>query len=396
MRSALVALGIAAVALVANETVMQPTAQDRVAFVLVFGGGALLAVVAGTLVRRVTRRLGSIRTKVMLMSLTAVALVAIVVGVAALLMFLSPHDLRVVLIALLMAGGLGMVLSTSLATTLSRDLDALRATAQAVGAGDFRPRVASGRRDELGEAARAFDAMTAQLAKATADRDQAEAARKSFLAAISHDLRTPLTAMRVAVEALEDGIAPDPERYLRSLSKDVDALSRLVDDVFLLSRIEAGKLDMAVEPVDVAELVDEAMEAMQPVADHNQVQLQFRQSGSTMVNGGSDELGRVVRNLLDNAIRFAPAGSAVDVSVGCDNGSVKVSVADQGPGFPDAFRADAVRDFTRADTARARSHGGAGLGLAIARGLVGAHGGSLRLGGGPGGVVTVALPATPE
>ena len=104
----------------------------------------------------------------------------------------------------------------------------------------------------------------------------------------------------------------------------------------------------------------------------------------------------MVRNLLDNAIRWAPEGSLVDVSVGRDNGSVNVSVADEGPGFPTAFRPEAVREFTRADSARTRSHGGAGLGLAIAGGLIRAHGGSLQLGAGPGGVVSFAIPVTGE
>jgi signal transduction histidine kinase len=104
-------------------------------------------------------------------------------------------------------------------------------------------------------------------------------------------------------------------------------------------------------------------------------------------------LGRVVRNLLENAIRYAPAGSAVDVSVGRDNGHVRVSVGDQGPGFPDELRRDAARHFARADAARSRAHGGAGLGLTIAGGLIEAHGGSLRIGMGPGGRVTFAIPA---
>ncbi len=395
MRVVLGTLGIAIGALIATEAVMQPTARDRVAFVLIFGGAALFAVAAARSLGRLTARLRSIRTRVLVISLSAITLVVVVVLAAAFLMFLSPHDLRVVLIALLMAAGLGIVLSTSMTNTLSRDLEALRAIVQEVGAGDLTARVSTTRLDELGDLARTFDEMTNRLAGATAARERAEGARKTLLASLSHDLRTPLTAMRVAVEALEDGMAPDPERYLRSLSKDVDALARLVDDLFLLSRIDAGRLEMIVVAVDVAELVDEAIEAMQPVADRGRVRMQLQRSGATLVRGGPAELGRVVRNLLDNAIRFAPAGSLVDVSVGRDNGHVSVSVADQGPGFPLDFRADAAREFTRADAARARSHGGAGLGLAIVRGLVDAHGGSLELGAGPGGVVTFALPAHP-
>jgi len=394
MKAALAILAIAAGALLTIETVMQPTAGDRATFVLIFGGAALLSVVAGIALPRMTWRFRSLRTTVLLMSVSAALLVAVVVSVAASLMFLSSHDLRVVLIALAMSIAFGIVLSTAIANAFSRDLELLRATAQAVGAGKEDVSTSITRRDELGELARAFDAMTAQLAEATEARARTEAAQRSFLAAISHDLRTPLTAMRVALEALEDGMAPDPDRYLRSMSKDVEALSRLVDDVFLLSRIEAGRLDMESETVDIAELVDEAIEAMQPVADRSQVRLRLQRSGTSLARGGSAELGRVVRNLLDNAIRWTPEGSRVDVSVGRDNGSVTVSVSDEGPGFPPAFRPEALREFTRADVARARSHGGAGLGLAIARGLVSAHGGSLELGNGPGATVTFAIPAS--
>ncbi len=389
-------LAIAAGALFAIEAVMQPTAGDRMAFILIFGAAALVSVAAGIVLPRVTGRFRSLRTTVLVMSLSAAALVAVVITAAASLMFLSSHDLRVVLIALLMSVGFGIVLSTSITNTLSRDLEQLRTATLQVGAGQAGMTSSITRQDELGELARAFDAMTDQLADATAARARTDASRKSFLAAVSHDLRTPLTAIRVALDALQDDMAPDPDRYLRSMSKDVDALSRLVDDLFLLSRIEAGRLEMVQESVDVAELVDEAIEAMQPVADRSRVRLRLKHSGSSLVWGGSVELGRVVRNLLDNAIRWAPEGSLVDVSVGRDNGSVNVSVADEGPGFPTAFRPEAVREFTRADSARTRSHGGAGLGLAIAGGLIRAHGGSLQLGAGPGGVVSFAIPATGE
>lgn len=394
MKPALAILIITAGALLTMETVMHPTASDRVIFMLIFGGAALSSVVGGLFLPRLTWRFRSLRATVLLVSLAAAALVAVVVSVAASLMFLSSHDLQVVLIAVAMSTGFGIVLSTAIAGALSRDLDRLQFNIDRVGAGEEVETTALARRDELGRLARRFDAMAAKLSEATEARQRTEAAQRSFLAAISHDLRTPLTAMRVALEALEDDMAPDPERYLRSMSTDIDVLSHLVDDLFLLSRIEAGRLEMVPETVDVAELVDEAIEAMQPMADLGRVKLQLTRSGRPLAQGGPAELGRVVRNLLDNAIRWSPVGSHVDVAVGRENGSVRVSVTDQGPGFSAAFRSEAVREFTRADSARARSDGGAGLGLAIAHGLVAAHGGSLHLDEGPGGRVTFAIPAT--
>ena len=394
MRGVLAFVAVAAVALVSVEVGMQPTAADRLSFVGIVAGATLLAAATPRVLDPLIGRLRSLRSTVLVMTLATVGLVAIVVAASAGLMFLSPHDLRVVVIAVLLAVGLGVVLSASWTAGLRSDLRELQATAEGVGDGDLTVRTNSTRLDELGDLARSLDDMTQQLADAREDRERTDDARRAFLAAVSHDLRTPLTAMRVAIEALQDNMAPDPDRYLGSLVRDVDALSRLVDDLFLLSRIEAGRLEITAEPLDVAEVVDEAIEAMQPVADQGRVRLTLRRSGSTLVAGGPAELGRVVRNLLDNAIRHAPQESLVDVSVGRDNGSVTVSVVDEGPGFPGSFRPYALREFSRADAARSRSHGGAGLGLAIAKGLIDAHGGTLDLAAGPGGKVSFRLPAS--
>lgn len=393
MKAFLALVALAAAALVSVELGMQPTAADRAIFMGIVISATLLAVATPHLLDPLISRLRTLRAKVLVMTLATIALVAAVVAASASLMFFSPHDLRVVVIALLLAVGVGVVLSTSWTKALRRELLDLQSTAERVGDGDLTVRTNSTRQDELGQLARTFDSMTQQLAEANADRRRTEEARRALLAAVSHDLRTPLTAMRVAIEALEDGIAPDASRYHRALARDVDALSRLVDDLFLLSRIEAGRLEIRSEPVDVAELIDEAIEAMRPVADRGSIRLALHRSGSTVVAGGAAELGRVIRNLLDNAIRHAPSESRVDVTVGRDNGSVTVSVVDEGPGFPSHFRPFALREFTKADVARTRAHGGAGLGLAIAQGLIDAHGGRLTLGNGPGGLVRFALPA---
>ena len=394
MRAVLALVAIAAIALVAVEVGMQPTATDRLSFVGIVAGATLLAAATPVMLDPLIGRLRSLRSTVLVMTVATVGLVAAVVAASAGLMFLSPHDLRVVVIAVLLAVGLGVVLSTSWTAGLRSDLQQLQATAERVGAGDLTVRTNCTRSDELGDLARTLDDMTRQLAEAKGDQERSDQTRRAFLAAISHDLRTPLTAMRVALEALQDDMAPDPDHYLGSLVRDVDALSRLVDDLFLLSRIEAGRLEITAEPLDVAELVDEAIEALRPVADRSRVRLALRRSGSTLVAGGPAELGRVVRNLLDNAIRHAPRESRVDVTVGRDNGSVTVSVIDEGPGFPGSFVPYALREFSRADAARTRAHGGAGLGLAIASGLIDAHGGTLDLAAGPGGRVSFKLPAS--
>ena len=122
------------------------------------------------------------------------------------------------------------------------------------------------RADELGHVARALDELTARLDTLERERAGYEEERTAMLSSVGHDLRTPLAALRVAVEALADGVAPDPDRYLRSMRRDVEALSALVDDFFLLARIESGRLDLDPVAVDLAELADEAVEALAPVA----------------------------------------------------------------------------------------------------------------------------------
>jgi signal transduction histidine kinase len=191
---------------------------------------------------------------------------------------------------------------------------------------------------------------------------------------------------------LEDGLAPDPDRYLRSMRADLDAMSHLVDDLFLLATIEAGKLEIERERVDLAELADESIEALQPVAAGKGVELQLDATGSVPTEGGAAALGRVIRNLLHNAIRYSPQDAAVVVEVSNGAGANLV-VTDTGPGFPPAMVESAFDEFVTGDPARSRENGGAGLGLAIARGIVTAHGGDMWAEPGPGGKVGFRLPA---
>jgi two-component system sensor histidine kinase BaeS len=274
---------------------------------------------------------------------------------------------------------------------LGRDARRLEATVRRIDGGDRAVRTGVQRADELGHVARALDELTARLDLLERERAGYEAERTAMLSSVGHDLRTPLAALRVAVEAMDDGVAPDPERYLRSMRRDVEALSALVDDFFLLARIEAGRLDLRPTPVDLTEIADEAIEALTPVATSRDVTVALDAAARVHVRGNPTALGRVVRNLIDNAIRYAPEGSEVRVTVS-NNGNPSVHVVDHGPGFPDDFSEAAFGRFTRADTSRTRATGGVGLGLAIAQGLVEAHGGRIWIEAPPGGRVAFELP----
>jgi two-component system sensor histidine kinase BaeS len=390
MRFVIVLIAVVVAALAVTELTMQPSAADRTALLVIFGAIAGATGLASWLLPRVTNRFRTLRHTVLLVSMAAVAVVAVAVAVSAQLMFLSSHDLRLVVVAV----GLGVVLGVLLAATISRplaeDLGRLAGTARRVGEGDLSTQAGLDRPDEVGTVAVAMDGMIESLRAARLEREQAEVARRAFLAAIGHDLRTPLTSMQAAVEALQDGVVEDPDRYLRSMLADLELLSGLVEDLFLLAQIEAGKLEVRTEPVDLADLADEAVEAMAPVARRRGVEIDIDADHHITVLGGELELGRVIRNLLENAIRHAPDSSHVRVEVGNGGPNATVRIVDEGPGFPEDL--DVFESFAKGDAARTRSHGGAGLGLAIAKGLVEAHGGSIAIEPGPGGRVAFRLP----
>ena len=286
-----------------------------------------------------------------------IPVVAVALGAlgAANAMFVSAHDLSALVVVVAGAGTAGVLGGLTLATELARS----------------RARVA---------------AMT--------DRERAlERSRRELVAWVSHDLRTPIAGIRAMVEALDDEVVAEPadiRRYHQRLVAEADRLARLVDDLFELSRIEADALQLDIERVPLGELVSDAVGSATAVAQAKGVELDGRveapgsdAGGGPAVAGSARELTRVVRNLLDNAIRHTPAGGRVEVTVGCDERRGEVSVRDGCGGIPDADL-DRVFDLAyRGDAARTPAgsggSGGAGLGLAIARGLVDAHHGDIAV-----------------
>jgi signal transduction histidine kinase len=359
---------------------------------------ALCGLAAGTVaaafgLRLLNRRTRSLRRQVLAVTLAALAIGAVAAVLLARLMILDSKELARVAGVLAVTAVLAIVLVFLASVPLGRDVRRLETTVRRIEDGDRTVRTGIERADELGHVAKALDELTARLDALERERAGYEAERNAMLSSVGHDLRTPLAALRVAVDALADGVAPDPDRYVRSMRRDVEALAALVDDFFLLARIESGRLDLHPVPVDLTEVADEAVEALAPAAAATGVTLALDASTRVRVHGNPTALGRVVRNLIDNAIRHAPSGSVVRVAV-ASNGRPSVRVVDEGPGFPPDFGDEAFARFTRADASRNRATGGAGLGLAIARGLVEAHGGRIWIEAPPGGRVAFELPAT--
>jgi len=389
MRILGVAIGAIVLGIALFEIAMQPTGSDRIELLGILLAMVVVSALGAWLLPQWARRASTLRGTLVALIATALLIVIIGAGGAAQRMFLSTHDAELLIVVL----GLGLIAGLSFAVSVAKpwtdDLQKLASTAARIADGDLTARTQVHRADEVGMAATAVDAMAARLAALDAERLRDEEARRSFFASVSHDLRSPLAALQAAVEALQDGIAPDPARYLASIEHDVRILNQLVDDLFLLARIESGGFEYERVPVDLAEIADEAIEVLAPVSQRAGVHLRLDVDGSLLVSSGPQPIGRVIRNLLDNAIRYAPAGTEVTVTVGTP---ATVRVADEGPGFPPAFTEAAFDEFARSDAARSRTTGGAGLGLAIARALVEELGGQIWAEPGPGGVVTFTLP----
>jgi signal transduction histidine kinase len=319
------------------------------------------------------------------------ALVGGLIGAGA--MVLSGHDIWYALVVAASTGAASIVVGLRLARPLARDLDRVSNALRSVARGERSVRTGVVCAGEVGTLAGAVDELSRSLARAEIERRAADDERRSVVSALSHDLRTPLASLLVSVEALEDGVG-DTATHLRAVRGNVLALEALVGDLFLLARADSGSLELSRELLDLAELVDEAVEAVQPMASLTDVAVVAEApevSGPIVVAADHHAVGRVLRNVLDNAIRFSPPGGTVAVINRSDPDRARIQIIDEGSGFPPSFIPHAFERFTQADGARS-SPGAAGLGLAIARTLLSAHGGSIAIEPGPGGRVEIELP----
>jgi signal transduction histidine kinase len=272
---------------------------------------------------------------------------------------------------------------------------ALAAAAHRIAAGDLSQRISVASGDELGEMATAFNTMAAQL-------EQQHELRRRAMADIAHELRTPLSVLRIDLESIEDGLTEPTPQVVARLQDEVALLNRLVEDLRMLSLAEAGELHMDIEPLDVGELVQSTLERVNGAAREKGVALSADLSQPlSPVAGDRQRLTQVLLNLLSNALRHTPAGGQILVRARQTGGEVQVSVLDNGEGIPPAELPHVFERFYRADRARSREAGGTGLGLTIARSLVQAHGGRMWAESPPqaegqGSVFTFALPALRE
>ena len=358
------------------------------AAVWAIGGGALTWFATIPLHRR---SLGGLLASVVLTG--AVASIAAMIG-SDRAMYLQMHDLGVGVIVAVVAGLVAAATAALAATRLSRDNRALSDVVAQIGEGRVPPD--DGRRltAQLEQLRSELAAMARRLAESR-DRERAlEASRRELVAWVSHDLRTPLAGLRAMSEALEDGVADDPALYYKQIHASVDRLAGMVDDLFELSRIQAGAVSAAPERIGLDDLVSDCLAALDPLARARGVQLAGQHAGAVAVSGNGAELNRAITNLVANAIRHTPSGGSVDVQLAASNGHASVAVRDECGGIPAHDLARLFDVGFRGEPARSQASGGAGLGLAITRGIVEAHHGSVEVANVAGGCAfTVRLPS---
>jgi signal transduction histidine kinase len=243
-------------------------------------------------------------------------------------------------------------------------------------------------RDELGRLAATLNRMLERIEAGVAEKHR-------LVADASHELRTPLAVMRseLDVALLEGGLDGQARAVLESTRDEVDRMTRIVENLLTLARVDEGRLELARRSLDLRPLLASALAPLQPIAEAKQIELALGE-GNGATDGDPDRLSQVVVNLADNAIKYTPRGGHVAIGAWSRNGEVGVTVEDSGPGIPEDAQAQIFDRFFRLDAARARESGGSGLGLAICKEIVLAHGGRIWVKSerGRGSAFSFALP----
>jgi signal transduction histidine kinase len=302
-----------------------------------------------------------------------------VVIVAAVLVTIGTNELGYILgFKLWVRGAVAMILSLLMVQVLARGMTSplreMAAASRAMARGDYGKRVTASSKDEVGELARAFNKMAGDL-------EQIDRIRKDLVANVSHELRTPLGALQAVLENLIDGVVQPDKESLASMHKQVDRLSRLVEQLLDLSRLESGASPLQPRRFEVAPVLQSATDEALAHARHriqNDIEFVVEVPADLELVADPDRIHQVTSNLVANAVRHSPPGGQVHLAAHRNGRSVRIEVSDQGPGIPPEEAARVFERFYRSDSGRSSSDGGAGLGLAIARWIVDLHGGEIK------------------
>ena len=360
-------------------------ASGAVAWVFGWASFALLRVI----------RWGNLWTKVFIPALIGVLTALASIVITAQLMFISSHDLTLLILLLLFAIGVSAPFAMFASRLLADRVAVFSQAAGSMADGHLDTRVRVEGNDEIDRLAVSFNTMAARLEEANRLQVEAENARRQMIAAISHDLRTPLSSIQAMVEAIQDDVVDGETEqfYLSQILDEARDLTALINDLFELSRIDAGALRLQVEASPASLLIRDAVDTMQPKASKLDIRLEPATGcEAVQVLADTSQIQRVLFNLVENALRYTPVGGSVTLDAVESENEVVFSIEDTGPGIDAADLPHVFERFYRADRSR-HDHGGAGLGLAIARGIVEAHGGRIWAGSGLNGArFSFALP----
>jgi signal transduction histidine kinase len=351
----------------------------QIQVVLIAAGCTGAVGVLGTGVIRLLRR-APLRISVQVSgTIVVLAVVAGTLGTAA-AMFVSPHDLGVVVMVCLVAAVIAAGFGALLGRQVEAGSRALRRAARSLGDQDDGYRSpAAPLTAELAALSREL-AVTGEKLKESRAREHAlEQSRRQLVAWVSHDLRTPLAGLHAMAEALADGIASDPDRYHRQIRAEAVRLARMVDDLFELSRIEAGALPLSPGQIALEDLISDALDSTEALARARGVRLTGETRAPLVIQADPRELSRALTNLLVNAIRHTPADGSVHVMAVPQPDGALLAVADGCGGIPEADLARVFDTAWRGACTGPGTDGGAGLGLAIVRGIVEAHRGQVSV-----------------
>ena len=363
-------------------------------------GSVLVAWGAGVAGLWLSSRLSAngIRIRLLVPMLAGVITALVSIVITAQLMFISNHDLLLLVFLLAFAVVVAFPIAVVAASTLSLPIRRLDAAARQVDAGNTEVRVDTAGPDELFRLANTFNEMAERLTLAARERAALERARKDLLAGVSHDLRTPLASIRAMVEAINDGVVDEPtsRHYLDNVLNETARLGGLIDDLFELSQIDSGALRLDLEETDLSGLISETADSMEPQARARGIRLESHLA----VNGGrvfadGPRLQRALYNLVHNALRHTPSDGTVMLEAVEDQGEIVITVSDTGDGIAGRDLPFVFDRFWRGDPSRHED--GAGLGLAISRGIVEAHRGRIWAESRPGkgSRFSLALPRIP-
>ncbi len=291
----------------------------------------------------------------------------------------------------LLAGAVALLLSFGLAQRLTQPIRSLSRAVRALASGDTHEALPVHRRDEIGDLTTTFNEMTTAL-------NRQKYLRRQMVADIAHELRTPLSVMQLDIEGLADGLQP-PAEAAASLRDEIAALTRLVEDLRLLSLAEAGGLHFSLEPLELSPFLRQLSETWTPQAQARQIHLLADLSADLpAVMADEGRLAQVFNNLLSNALRYTPSGRKITLAARIEAEEVQVRVADSGPGIPAEDLPFVFERFYRAGSSRSRDTGGSGLGLAIAKQWMTLHGGRVWVESEPGQGATffLTLPLLPQ